>query len=263
MPQFSYDYPIATIGQLGTWVGNVNIDSLVWPLLAQNTTVTVGTSTAGLHTIRIQGQEGLFDSSFTVVAETVAQLTDALAAAITANTDLLNIVVATSDGVSEIDLAFLQNGYSYTVSYPANPGTDLSTTAETAAGGPRLPLGIGLVDAGNRVGRLPTTGDVALDILGIVVRNAEQVLTLDVIQPAPGFESPSEISVLLEGSCWVAPEVAVAVNDPVFVRVVATGTEQAGALRNDADGGDAVQLPGRFRTAAAANGLARIEINLP
>lgn len=261
--QFSYDYPIATLGQIGTWAGLVEIDSLVWPLLAQNTDIAVGGATAGLHTVRIEGQEGLFDSSFTVVAETVAQFTDALAAAITANADLTNIVVATSDTVSAIDLAFLQAGYSYVVSYPANPGADLSTSAESAAGGPRLPIALGMVDAGNRVARFPTTGDVALDILGITVRNAEQVLTLDINQPAPGFEAPSELSVMRSGSCWVAPEVAVAVNDPVFVRVTAGAGEQAGALRNDADGGDAVQIPGRYRTAAAAGGLARIEINLP
>ena len=65
------------------------------------------------------------------------------------------------------------------------------------------------------------------------------------------------------GEIWVAPEVAVAVNDPVFVRVVATGTEQAGALSNVLDG-DNVQVSGRWRTATTAPGqLARVILNTP
>jgi len=77
------------------------------------------------------------------------------------------------------------------------------------------------------------------------------------------FLPAAELSVMRTGEAWVAPEVAVAVNDPVFVRVTATGSEQAGALSNVTDGGDNVQVAGRWKTAAAAGELARVLLNMP
>lgn len=68
------------------------------------------------------------------------------------------------------------------------------------------------------------------------------------------------VDILVEGSVWVASEVAVTVDTKAFVRVTAAGLEEKGALRNDSDGGDAFMIPGLFfRTAATA--LIKLEVN--
>lgn len=67
-------------------------------------------------------------------------------------------------------------------------------------------------------------------------------------------EPNGPVGVLVKGDVYVQPEVTVAKFDPVYVRVVAAGVEVLGALRNDADGGDAIRLPGAyFYTAGTAS----------
>jgi hypothetical protein len=59
-------------------------------------------------------------------------------------------------------------------------------------------------------------------------------------------------------------EDAVTAESAAFVRFVAAGAEQLGAFRSDADGTDAVALPGaKFVTDAIAGELALLDINLP
>lgn len=261
--QFSYEPQVALLGQVANCDPEA-ICSLTAPLLAQINEIVVADNDAGTYTITIVAPEGSFSVSLTVVAQTVAQIADAMAASLAALEGLENIVSATSDGVDTITLAFLHVGYSYTVSV-TSASADLVLSETQSAGGPSFPLGIGVVDSGGEIGRVPTTGDVAFDILGITVRSPYLTVPFGFFEAeAPAaFTAGSKMSVMRMGSCWVSPEVAVAVNDPVFCRVVATGSEQAGALRNDADGGDAVALRARFRTAASAGGLARIEISQP
>jgi hypothetical protein len=261
--QFSYDYPASTLGQIGTWdVGA--IDSLVWGLAAQTTVLALSASAPdGTYTVRIEGEEGIFDSSFVADGDDNTAITAGIAAAINANDDLNNIVSA-----SGLTLSFLHEGYSYDVSFPSNPEGEgdvpaLSVDSETSAAPGRIPLGIGLVDNGSGGARLPETGDIALDILGISVRNSDQALELSFQQPAGGTLAPSAVSCMRQGSCWVDSETAAAVNDPVYVRVTAGAGEQAGAIRNDNDGGDAVLIPGRYRTACEAGGRAKIQLNFP
>lgn len=262
MPQFSYTFPPAQLGQIGTF-GWENIDSLANPLRSQINTITVADNDAGTYSVTITAPEGEFVTSRPVVAQSIAQIADELADAINDNEDLLNIVSAESDGVSVITLTFLHAGVSYTVAV-SSASADLVLALSQSAGGSNFPLGIGVVDAGDKTARLPQSGDVALDILGIVCNRGDVELPFQT-----GFDSSAqlvpgaELAVLRQGEIWVRPETAVSVNDPVYCRVVATGSEQAGALRNDADGGDAVQLSARFRTAASAGGLAKIQIDTP
>jgi hypothetical protein len=54
------------------------------------------------------------------------------------------------------------------------------------------------------------------------------------------------VSVLREGDVWVQPEDTVAKGGPVYFRVIAPGAEVLGSLRSDADGGNAVRLPGAY-----------------
>lgn len=264
MPQFSYDFAEAILGQLAVY-DPASIDSLINELPKQQTTVTTGgTATNGLYTITVVGEEGTFTASFDrQAAETTAAITDALAANWAAQPANLNIATMTSDTVSVNTLDFLHAGsqYTVTVSAPA-PGTLVAALVVNPVG-VNIPLGIAVTSDDGEFARLPTTGDVVTDIWGITVRNADLIQELSLPSASELEFLPADaLSVMRAGEAWVAPEVAVAVNDPVFVRVVATGSEQAGALSNVLDG-DNVLIPGRWKTAAAAGVLARVLINLP
>jgi len=262
--QFSYTMPTAQLGQVANCDPEA-ICSLTAPLLAQIDAIEVADNDAGAYSVTIVAPEGTFSAGITVVAQTIAQIADQLAAAVNAVEALQNIVQAGSDGVSAVTLAFLHAGFSYTVSV-ASASADLVLSSVQEAGGDSFPLGIGVVDNGGEVGRLPAPGDVAFDILGITVRSPYNTLPFgftNSVVSAASVEAGYSMSVMRAGSCWVSPEVAVAANDPVFIRVTATGAEKFGAVRNDSDGGDAVAIRGRFRSAASAGGLARIEISQP
>lgn len=265
MPQVDYNLPIAVLGQLAVY-DPASIDSLINLVPNQQTdVVTGGTATAGVYSITVVGEEGTFVASFTRVAETTAQVTDALAAAwLALGSSVLNIATMTSDGTDTNQLDFLNAGQGYTVTTSAVGPATLVATLIVDPAGSNIPLAIGISTTDGQFARLLTTGDVVTDIWGIVVRNAELVQELGQAVPSTLEFLPSDaLSVMRSGECWVAPEVAVVVNDPVFIRVVATGAEQAGALSNVVDGTDNILVPGRWKTSAAAGELAKVLINLP
>lgn len=265
MPQFSYEFAEAILGQLAIY-DPASIDSLINELPKQQSTVTTGgVATDGTYTITVVGEEGTFTASFLrAAAETNAAITDALAANWAAQPANLNIATMTSDLVSINTLAFLHAGSQYTVTVVApTPGTLVAALVVDPVG-VNIPLGIAVVSDDGEFARLPAPGDTAQDFWGITVRNADLIQELSLPSAAElEFLPADSLSVMRSGEAWVAPEVAVAVNDPVFYRVTATGAEQFGALSNVADGGDNIQLAGRWKTAAAAGVLARVLINMP
>lgn len=82
-----------------------------------------------------------------------------------------------------------------------------------------------------------------------------------------GYDPKSELSVLRSGMAWVVSEQVVVKSDPVYVRFVASASEQRGAFRKDADTADASILPTArwVNNSRVVNGLnmAIVEINLP
>jgi hypothetical protein len=70
--------------------------------------------------------------------------------------------------------------------------------------------------------------------------------------------------VMKKGRVWVRVEDAVAAEAAAFVRfVVGLPGQVLGAFRSDADAGNAAALPNaKFVTAAAAGGLALLDLNL-
>jgi len=266
MPQYSYDFENAILGQLATYEPE-GIDSLLNELPKQvNTVTTGGTATDGFYRITVVGEEGTFVAEYEADAsggDTNADITDALAAAWLANTSAANVATVTSDGVSVNTIAFLHAGQGYTVSVEAPaPGT-LTNALVTDPAGSSLPLGIALASDDGEIGRLPAGGDTAQDIYGIVVRNADLVQELSQTQPTVlEFLPGSAMSVLRQGEAWVVATTAINVNDGVFV-ALGTGADAAGTLRGSADGGNTVQLSGRFRTAGAAGELVRVLLNTP
>jgi len=67
------------------------------------------------------------------------------------------------------------------------------------------------------------------------------------------------VNILTEGEMWCAYESAITANVAVFVRHVAAGGEQLGALRLDADTSDATAVSGLY-TRSAGTALVRTEV---
>lgn len=72
------------------------------------------------------------------------------------------------------------------------------------------------------------------------------------------------ISVLRRGRIYVKVEEAVVAGDPVFVRAVVAGAEEAGSFRKSADSTDTIDLTSvaEFLTSAEAGEFAVVDINL-
>lgn len=80
-----------------------------------------------------------------------------------------------------------------------------------------------------------------------------------------GYVLGEAMSTIRKGFVYVEVEQVVEAGDQAYVRHVAGAGEQLGAFRKDTDGGsDAAALPtAYYRTSAAANGIALLEVNLP
>jgi hypothetical protein len=79
------------------------------------------------------------------------------------------------------------------------------------------------------------------------------------------YPQGTTVPVIRKGPVWVKVEEAVVPGDPVFVRFAAgAGGTAPGAFRKSADTATAVQYPGAvYLDTAAANGLARVDLNAP
>ena len=106
---------------------------------------------------------------------------------------------------------------------------------------------------------MPTTSAQVTGLagLGVTLRSHTQ-------DQEEGYSDGDPMPVIKKGRVWVPVEDAVTAESAAFVRFVAAGAEQLGAFRSDADGTDAVALPGaKFVSDAEAGGLALLDLNLP
>lgn len=98
----------------------------------------------------------------------------------------------------------------------------------------------------------PSAAPTALTKGGIVLRKA--------YGQSDGVYADNEpVDILIEGEVWCAFESAITALQSVFVRHVAAGGEQLGALRLDTDGTDATAVTG-LRTLTAGTALVRVEV---
>ena len=116
-----------------------------------------------------------------------------------------------------------------------------------------------------QAGKVPAAGgDVAAGkILGIAV--ADQARAQDPSVAVAQYPQNAAVPCIKFGEVVVQPEVdvTVAAGDPVYARVTANGAGklQLGALRNDADGGDAILVPGaEFKSAGTAGAFCILDI---
>lgn len=104
-------------------------------------------------------------------------------------------------------------------------------------------------------------------VIGLTVHDhAREPFYLSGVSPAAAGIAPGwTLGVLRKGRMWVVPEVAVTAEDPLYARHTANGgLTQKGALRNDNDGGNALQIAqGVWKSTVAAGAPALVDVNLP
>lgn len=126
-----------------------------------------------------------------------------------------------------------------------------------------MPAGVFVVHGtGVQSCKVPASAAEVLKALGVAVWNASELPPTDTT--TNDYASGTVIPVLDHGDIWVVCEEAMAVTDDVYVRHTAGVGEQAGAVRNDADGTDCTLLHGvRVVEAASAAGVVKLRVNLP
>jgi hypothetical protein len=119
-------------------------------------------------------------------------------------------------------------------------------------------------------GATPTTEAAPLadgatlgDLVGVTVHRHTQDRAS--LTGTHGITPNSTMDLLRKGRVWVVVEEAVTPGDAVFVRHTAAGLEVKGAFRNDADGGDAVDIStkARWESTTTGAGIALLDLNLP
>lgn len=264
MPQLTYglNSPIASnAGQSASSMPEECYTGLGVGANSKTVTITVANSTA--YQITFATPSGNKTASFTsdssaTKAEVVAGLMTAVNtvgaadyAAVTSGTDLVLVPkagvtspsVVTSTGAGTLAFVAGANAMQFGVAVA------LDATRMDATDPQTLPV------------RLP---NVSTDKLLGIVRFTEMFESSGAAVPL-GYPAGLTINVAKKGQFWVTPEIAVTAGDPVFARVTANGgLTQLGALRNDADGSNAIVMTGaRFLSTAQAGGFAVLELNLP
>jgi hypothetical protein len=196
----------------------------------------------------------------------------------TAQVTTVTVTAATNSKV--YSFIILTGGYSYQIDYTSDGS---ATTAEISAGltarvnalnipitaadttdeftltadVPGTPFTVAEVDSELTVAE--TTANVPLLFVGVAARHHNVVSTTDA---AEGQVAPLKaFSVIESGHVYVEVEEAVAWGDDAYFRHTATGTEEVGTWRNDADGTDCEQVIGaKFRSSTSGAGIAVLEL---
>ena len=231
---------------------------------AQNATrqliqVSIDNATNGdAYTVTINGVD------FSITADgsaTATEIRDALKAEIDAGSQP---VVTASVSTNKLNIYSSVADLEFTYEVDADVPSDISVSL-VHENGQEIPFGVLVVRddlLGDRYCRLPYQ---ASDITG----NQSYGVSKREGTKMPndgGFAKFSHVPYMDDGRIWVVCEEAVSNGDAVYVRVVADASagEQLGSFRNDADGGDAVLLPGaRFIEDTDGAGLAPLYIRLP
>lgn len=164
-------------------------------------------------------------------------------------------------------------GRTYTITKSA-PGTGTITIATTqAAGGTKMPAGIFVArrSAGSADGLTPdqvrqlTGSDAVAGIWGFVERPyiLGEIREVDgVVSANDSYVPGASVPVMTEGTFWMDSETALAVTDTPYVRFTAGAGEQAGVLRNDADGGDALDASAILKVITGTAAAGRVEVTI-
>lgn len=274
MPQVSYEHPF-DLGLPGTWADTYGPQEAQSYQLANEVstwTVTIADPvvTGEVFSFHIVDVDNGIDElvEFTVGAtQTDDAVAAGLAAAATANENLIAAVTALA-AAAVVTIAARTPGQSIDiteVTTDSAAGTIVAAETVVPDESEVLP-GLAVALSADGIVRLPTTGDVAADILGPAMRSTS-ALTPNDGEPGQvnGYTPGTVIPVGRKGGVWVEPEDAVTAGGAVFVRISGTGT--VGAFRGADDGADAIELTNaRWRNdSRTVNGRTRaiIDFNRP
>ena len=264
-----------TLPQVQNYIPGAVIDrqrsifrSRCYPARTETWTVVVGGTVAdGLYGYAISGTVITYTAD-TGAGDDNAAVAAGLLADYNSKTAATRIAFATLNTLTTT-IAERFPGGGFTITGTSAPGgaTLVATDNTPTSGDLRLGIAVAIIDGEPNSIRTLTTGDTAAAVFGVVVESNNL---------KPGTGNPQDVDVYEEGAAAltickgpvpVEVEVDVKPGDPVFVRVTATGSEIAGAFRIDADGGDAVQIAGRWLTAnyqsRDGRNVAELDINVP
>jgi len=143
-------------------------------------------------------------------------------------------------------------------------GASLTRAADVAMQGGLLVV-LGASDGSCKLPTVATDITSVLKPLGITRSNVAR----DPNFPSGGtagytYQIGDSVEVVSRGRVWVTVEEAVSAGDDVYVRFDTGTGSQKGAFRTSSDSTTAALLAGaRYLTAASANGVALVDLNLP
>lgn len=272
MTQANYEVGTGRLGSRATIDAVTSVSRRFAGQPQTNTLTFGGTETDGAYTAEFRNLD-VDNISVSVVRATTpatnADLATAWHAAAIADADLVRLFeITVASAVVTVVSRENGNTFDLVVTAVTGPATLVSAVTQSASPGSLL-MGIGVALTGNGTKEVgPPAAATAFEISGITwdggsAANASVIPTLGAENFLSPFTAGDLVPVMKEGVVWISPEVAIAEGDPVFVRVVAAGAEVLGALRNDADGSDAVQIQATFETACGANELCMVRLNIP
>ncbi len=166
-----------------------------------------------------------------------------------------------------VDFTARHRNRSYTMSATGGPSGTNAFVVTTAAGATGLEMGRFVKKGADDDSIVAlAAGDTVGDIVGALRRtDANHFHSLEndrgssVVDRLP---VGTHLSVVYEGLMFIRPETALVAEGPIFCRI--NGSGRLGGFRNDADGGDAIDVSSicSVRKSAAADGLALIRIDL-
>lgn len=259
MTQFSYDYPLGQVGQLGAYAPN-DVRTVENPLRQQVTNYHQdGDTTDGTYTIQavLPGSGFTVNASFVASSNTADEIAAGLAAAINADPDFRGVASAAYSAADTFDITFTKAGLVWTVSMSSDPSSGaVDITTSQAAGYTEVAPGIVLQSDGS--GGFTTTYTDASLALGVTLRNADLVQPLQANPAAAtGYDGPTEIGCLLLGEVYVqvADGVTVSKGDKAFFNGTA-------ATWSNVTTGSHVAVEGA-QWMTSGTGIQRVRVNLP
>jgi hypothetical protein len=213
-----------------------------WPGVLQKSTFTLSVYAAGTYSFEIDGTIVTYtavggDDAITTTAGLLADFQAKKAAQRSAKA----FVETASQTVLRLQARSPDD--SYTITNVAVPGGATWTFADATTLRDRLGLGLGVafVDDDPESLRELGSGDTGATVVGVTVEGYEVAPNSGDPADEDGYDPGSPVTYVHHGRVVVPVETDItSLNDPVYVRIIATGDEEAGAWRNDADGGDAV-----------------------
>lgn len=271
--------PIGPAGARSRTAGYDSRRTAINPLVALIFTATVGGVAAdGLYKIAVKddvtGDE--YTTEFTRAGG--GETNDQIAAKLRDNWNAVsknNDAFTAAAPAAVITFTGKVAGRTYTLSTTAPAGASITIATTQAAGGTKMPPGIFVArsKAGSADGYAPDevrqlkTGDT----IGVVYGFVERLQILGEIRDDGSGNVTSDetykpgdvVPVMRQGSFWMDCETDF---DPLthtpYMRIVATGNEQASLIRKDNDGGDAVDASSILKVIQGTSAAGRVEVHI-